>query len=93
MKTKRKTKRVRTDPDNPAWTAEDFRRARPAREVLPEIYGKAMARRLLRPKGRPKSEAPRIAISLRLPPDVLARWKAKGPGWQTRMVEVLSRSK
>ena len=93
MKTKRKTKRVRTDPDSPAWTAEDFRRARPAREVLPEIFGKAMARRLLRPKGRPKSKAPRTAISLRLPPDVLARWKAKGPGWQTRMVEVLSRSK
>ena len=43
MKTKRKTKRVRTDPDSPAWTAEDFRRARPAREVLPEIFGKAMA--------------------------------------------------
>jgi uncharacterized protein (DUF4415 family) len=55
MKTKRKTKRVRTDPDSPEWTAEDFRRARPAREVLPEIYGEALAKRLLRPRGRPKS--------------------------------------
>jgi len=70
-----------------------FRRARPARDVLPEIYGAAKARKMLRPRGRPKSDAPRTSISLRLPPEVLARWKAKGPGWQTRMVEVLSRSK
>ena len=79
------------DPDTSEWTAEEFRRARPAREVLPEIYGEAMAKRLLRPRGRPKSEAPRTSISLRLPPDVLARWKATGPGWQTRMVQRLSR--
>jgi uncharacterized protein (DUF4415 family) len=93
MPAKRKTKRVRTDPDNPIWTKEMFRRARPAREVLPEIYGEALAKRLLRPRGRPKSKAPSKSISLRLPPAVLARWKAKGPGWQTRMVEVLSRAK
>jgi uncharacterized protein (DUF4415 family) len=93
MRTTRKTKRVRTDPDSPEWTAEDFRRARPAREVLPEIFGATMAKRLLRPRGRPKSAAPSQSISLRLPPDVLARWKAKGPGWQTRMVKVLSKAK
>jgi uncharacterized protein (DUF4415 family) len=91
MKTRQKVKKARTDPDNPEWTAEMFRTARPAREALPEIFGEAMARRLLRPRGRPKSKAPRTSISLRLPPDVLARWKATGPGWQTRMVERLSR--
>lgn len=92
MSSKRKSRAV-IDDDNPEWTAEDFRRARPAREVLPEIFGKEMAARLLRPRGRPKSIAPRTSISLRLPPDVLARWKATGPGWQTRMVERLSRLK
>jgi len=30
-------------------------------------------------------------ISLRLPPETLARWKASGPGWQTRMAELLTR--
>jgi uncharacterized protein (DUF4415 family) len=90
---KRKAKRVRSDPENPIWTAETFRRARPAREVLPEIFGEEMAKRLLKPRGRPKSQAPRTSISLRLPPDVLARWKAKGPGWQPRVVEVLSRAR
>ena len=31
----------------------------------------------------------REQISLRLPPDVLARWRATGKGWQTRMAQVL----
>ncbi|MFO1505690.1 MAG: BrnA antitoxin family protein [Lysobacterales bacterium] len=28
-------------------------------------------------------------MSLRLPPKVIARWRATGPGWQTRMAEAL----
>ena len=44
---------------------------------------------LRRKRGRPHKERPKVAISLRLDPDVLARWKAKGPGWQTRMAQVL----
>lgn len=40
-------------------------------------------------RGRPKSAAASVAISLRIPPDVLERWKSTGPGWQTRMVASL----
>lgn len=40
-------------------------------------------------RGRPKLANPRQLLSLRLPPQVIARWKATGPGWQTRMAEVL----
>lgn len=40
--------------------------------------------RLIR-RGRPKSEAPKVAINIRLSPDVLERFKASGPGWQTRI--------
>ena len=43
-------------------------------------------------RGRPKLEHPRKLLSLRLPPAVIARWRATGPGWQTRMAEVLERS-
>ena len=43
-------------------------------------------------RGRPKLEHPRKLLSLRLPPEVIARWKATGPGWQTRMAEVLEKS-
>ncbi|NLC36046.1 MAG: BrnA antitoxin family protein [Alcaligenaceae bacterium] len=40
-------------------------------------------------RGRPKSAAPSVSVSLRIPPDVLDRWKSTGPGWQTRMVAAL----
>lgn len=43
-------------------------------------------------RGRPKSESPRQLLSLRLPPQVIARWKASGPGWQTRMAEALEKT-
>jgi uncharacterized protein (DUF4415 family) len=41
-------------------------------------------------RGRPVVGEPRTAISLRIPVSVLERWKATGPGWQTRMVQRLS---
>ena len=40
--------------------------------------------RLIRP-GRPKSDSPKEAVSLRLDPDVLAHYRATGPGWQSRI--------
>ncbi len=88
----RKRKAKRPDRDNPTWTKDTFQRARPARDVLPRLVGAAKAKKMLRPRGRPKSENARTAISLRLPPAVLERWKATGPGWQTRMVKVLARA-
>jgi uncharacterized protein (DUF4415 family) len=53
-----------------------------------DLYrGKQLVRR-----GRPKLKNPRALLSLRLPPDVIASWKASGPGWQTRMAQVLEKS-
>ena len=43
-------------------------------------------------RGRPKLANPRQLLSLRLPPQIIARWKATGPGWQTRMAEALEKS-
>jgi uncharacterized protein (DUF4415 family) len=43
--------------------------------------------------GRPASANPRKLITIRLPTDVIARWKATGPGWQTRMAERLSKTR
>ena len=40
--------------------------------------------------GRPPLAHPKVAISLRLTPQVLKRWKASGSGWQTRMAAVLA---
>jgi uncharacterized protein (DUF4415 family) len=41
--------------------------------------------------GRPVATNPRCQVTIRLPESVLAKWKATGPGWQTRMAELLSK--
>ena len=60
-------------------------------EELPELTDEMLARAKVNKGGRPLSPNPRKLISLRLPADVLERWKATGPGWQTRMAERLSK--
>ncbi len=60
-------------------------------EELPEFTEEMLARARINKGGRPVSPNPRKLISLRLPADVIERWKATGPGWQTRMAERLSR--
>ena len=58
-------------------------------EKLPEITDEMLARASVNRGGRPKSPNPRRLISLRLPEDVISKWRATGPGWQTRMAERL----
>jgi uncharacterized protein (DUF4415 family) len=58
---------------------------------LPEFSDEMLARAVVRKGGRPRSANPRQLISLRLPAEVIARWRATGPGWQTRMAERLAR--
>ncbi len=43
----KKSKPELLDNDSPEWTAKDFANARPAREVLPEIFVKQLASDLL----------------------------------------------
>jgi uncharacterized protein (DUF4415 family) len=59
-------------------------------EELPELTDDMLVRAKIKRGGRPVSPNPRKLISLRLPADVIARWKATGPGWQTRMADRLS---
>ncbi|MCE2677607.1 MAG: BrnA antitoxin family protein [Burkholderiaceae bacterium] len=56
-------------------------------EELPELTEDMLARAKLKKGGRPLSASPRKSISLRLPPEVIERWRATGPGWRTRMAE------
>ena len=58
---------------------------------LPELTEEMLARARVSKGGRPVSPNPRKLISLRLPADVIERWKATGAGWQTRMAERLSK--
>jgi uncharacterized protein (DUF4415 family) len=73
-------------------TAADFRRMRPAREVLPKLVGARAAAELLRPRGRPPKENPKAQVTLRLDAHVLNHFKAAGPGWQTRINAALKRA-
>jgi uncharacterized protein (DUF4415 family) len=79
-------KPVTFDPDNPEWTEEDFARARPASELPPHVA--AAFRRGGRPAGSNKEQ-----VSIRLDKDVLEKFKAGGPGWQTRINEALKRAR
>lgn len=89
---KQKLNAERVDRDNPEWTAKTFERAVPASEILPKLFGEEEGRAMLKRRGRPKLSEARTLISLRLPPETLARWKATGPGWQTRMAETLAKA-
>ena len=60
-------------------------------EELPELTDDMLRRAKINKGGRPFSPNPRKLISLRLPADVIDRWKATGRGWQTRMAERLSK--
>ena len=60
-------------------------------DELPELTDEMLARGTVNKGGRPRSENPRKLISIRLPEDVILKWRATGPGWQTRMAEKLAR--
>lgn len=40
-------------------------------------------------RGRPKSENPKLLVSVRYSPEVVAYFKSTGDGWQSRMDSVL----
>ena len=59
-------------------------------DELPEMNDAMLARAQINRGGRPVATNPRKLLSIRLPADVIDRWKATGPGWQTRIAERLS---
>jgi uncharacterized protein (DUF4415 family) len=59
-------------------------------EEIPELTDEMFARGVWKRGGKP-IPPPTKVVTLRLPVDVIARWKATGPGWQTRMAARLSK--
>jgi uncharacterized protein (DUF4415 family) len=62
-------------------------------EDAPELTEEMLRRMVVKKRGRPVAENPRKLLTLRLPADVIERWKATGPGWQTRMADRLAKSR
>ncbi len=86
---KRATKRAWVDPDDaPELTQDFFDRAEIA------IGGKVIrpANGTLTKPGRPKKANAKVSVHLRLSPEVIAHFRARGPGWQTRIDEALRRA-
>jgi uncharacterized protein (DUF4415 family) len=46
----------------------------------------------LKRRGRPPAELVKERVTLRLDPDVLARLRREGPGWQTRANQLLRKA-
>jgi uncharacterized protein (DUF4415 family) len=61
-------------------------------DELPELTDEMLSRGKVNKGGRPRSASPRKLISIRLPEDVIERWRATGPGWQTRMADRLTKT-
>jgi uncharacterized protein (DUF4415 family) len=69
------------DPDNPPLTDEFWKKARP---LSPERL-----RRMRGQRGPQKSKPVKTRVSLRLDPDVIAFFRKKGTGWQSRINDAL----
>jgi len=78
---------TKPDRDNPVWSDEDFRRAKPAADVLPAALAAALPRE--RGQRGPQREPAKQLVSLRIDRDVVERFRATGGRWQMRMNEVL----
>jgi uncharacterized protein (DUF4415 family) len=76
--------------DHPEWTAQEVATARPFEEVFPELASAMQETRTGR--GRPTVEAPKVAVTLPVDPDVLDAFKAKGKDWRKEMAAVLRRA-
>ena len=84
----KRRKIILDDDDAPELTEELAKRLRPAREVLPEIFGQEIAAQLLarKPGQRGKQKKPtKQGVYLRLDPEVLTHFRAMGKGWQSHL--------
>jgi uncharacterized protein (DUF4415 family) len=89
MQNRKDSQAARPDDENPEWTRDELRDARPALEVVAELFGPAASESLRRGRGRPAKPDRKINQTLRLDPDVLQAYRHLGSGWQTRINEVL----
>ena len=81
----RKAKPPVFDDDNPEWTKADFAKAAkfPAGMRLKDLKPRELDR-IVGARG-PQKTPTKVPVSIRLSPEVLNHFKAKGPGWQSRI--------
>jgi uncharacterized protein (DUF4415 family) len=68
--------------ENPEWSAQDVATAQTFSGLHPSLQTTL--------RGRPKAASVKERLTIRIEPEVLARWRASGPGWQTRAAALLA---
>lgn len=68
-------------------TDAELAQARPFGEALPEL-----AETIKRGRGRPTVESPKQAVTLRLSPDTIERFRKTGKDWRARMSQALDKA-
>lgn len=89
MKNRKVDPATRPDQDNPEWTAAEIKKARPALELVREVFGDKASAELRRGRGRPPKPDRKVNQTLRIDADVLEAYRHEGKGWQTRINAVL----
>lgn len=80
-------KQIASDPDAPEATDEQIARAKPFAEAFPDL-----AESIKRSRGRPRIDSPKEAVTLRIDPNTIARFKAGGEDWRAKMAEILDKA-
>ncbi len=96
---KRKSRTGWAKVDAHVITAEEYEEAPELTDEFLDTAEIAIAGNVIRPAkgtltrpGRPKKPDAKKSVHLRFPPEVLAYFRNTGPGWQTRVVEMLSKA-
>ena len=74
---------IAADADTWELTGGDFARMKPASELTPQFVERTARRR------GPQTARTKERITIRLDADIAAHFRASGPGWQTRLNDVL----
>ena len=80
----RRSPRIPTTPRSPT-------RSSPSSVPSPRS-SPSLAESIRRSRGRPPKPDAKLAVTLRLDPDTVERFKAQGPDWRARMGEALKRA-
>ena len=75
---------IASDPDNPEITNAQIAGRQTFADAFPDL-----AESLKRSRGRPKLANAKEAVTLRLDPEIVERFKAGGDDWRSRMAKAL----
>jgi uncharacterized protein (DUF4415 family) len=81
-------KQIAALPEDEDATDEQVAQAKPFAEAFP-----ALMESIRRARGRPRVESPKQAVTLRLAPGTLDKFKSAGKDWRSLMAKVLDKAK